>query len=74
MGNFSTYSPPRSPVVAPPVNRAGETDSRTRRLLRNCVFWPKQAGPGQARRRLVAHPDTRGRVAVAWPPVANLGQ
>ena len=38
------------------------------------VLAKKQAGPGQARRRLVAHPDTRGRVAVAWPPVANLGQ
>ena len=63
MGNFSTFSQPRSLVVAPPVNRAGETDAR-RRAVKNCVFWPPSSAPRPGRRRLVAVASRR--VVVAW--------
>ena len=40
-GKLLNFSRPRSLVVAPPVNRAGETDSQER-AARNCVFWPSR--------------------------------
>ena len=75
MGNFSTFSQPRSLVVAPPVNRAGETDAR-RRAVKNCVFWPPSSAPSPAGKAAGAGGGgiQTGGGGVEVVVVANLGQ
>ena len=43
---FKLFCRPRSLVVAPPVNRAGETDSRTRGLWGTACFGQEAGRPG----------------------------
>ena len=73
MGNFSTFSQPRSLVVAPPVNRAGETDAR-RRAVKNCVFWPPSSAPLPAGKAAPGGGGIQTGGGGVEVVVANLGQ
>ena len=71
-GKLFDFSQPRSLVVAPPVNRAGETDAR-RRAVKNCVFWPPSSAPLPAGKAAGAGGIQTGGGGVEVV-VANLGQ
>ena len=73
MGNFSTFSQPRSLVAAPPVNRAGETDAR-RRAVKNCVFWPPSSAPSPAGKAAPGGGGIQTGGGGVEVVVANLGQ